>query len=116
MSAKRIYWVGAALDEVRALPEQARCEAGHQLHAVQFGRMPSDWKPMRTVGPGVMELRLHLINEYRVLFVARHAEAIYVLHAFAKKSRRTSQADVDVGRRRFREMMQLRRIIPHASE
>ena len=68
-------------------PDQARRVAGHQLHVVQQGLEPDDWKPMPTVGPGVAELRIRTGVEHRVFYVAKFAEAIYVLHAFEKRSR-----------------------------
>jgi|SRR3990172_6439130 len=106
---KALIWVGATLDRLRAFPPQTRREAGHQLHLVQLGLEPSDWRPMRSVGPGVIEIRVHGGGEFRVFYVARFAEAIYVLHAFEKKTRQTRQADIELGRRNLAEVIRRRR-------
>lgn len=86
MSSKALYFVGASLDELRDFPNDARREAGHQLHLLQLGETPSDWKPMSSVGPGVFEIRIHTTLERRVLCVSRHAEGVYVLHALRLRS------------------------------
>jgi len=102
-------WVGTCLDRLRAFPAAPRREAGHQLHRVQLGLEPSDWKPMRSVGTGVVEIRIHEEAEYRVLYVAKFAEAVYVLHAFSKKTQQTRQADIDAARRNLAEVLRHRR-------
>ena len=71
--------------------------------------MPSDWKPMKAIGAGVNEIRLHTEREHRVCYVARFAEAVYVLHAFEKRTRQTPQADMELARKRFAELQRLRR-------
>ncbi len=71
--------------------------------------MPSDWKPMRTVGPGVMEIRVHTTLEHRVFYVAKFEEAVYVLHAFEKRTRRTAPADIEMASKRFAAVLQTRR-------
>jgi phage-related protein len=71
--------------------------------------MPSDWKPMSDVGTGVIEIRIRGRLEHRILYVAKFEEAIYVLHAFEKKSRRTAKADLDLARARLQEVEALRR-------
>jgi len=106
---KLITWCGDSLERVRELPEEARRKSGHQLNRVQHGRDPEDWKPMTSVGAGVRELRLHAEGEHRVLYVATFAEAVYVLHAFTKKSRKTSKQDIDRAAARFRAVMEERR-------
>jgi phage-related protein len=63
---------------------------------------------MPSVGPGVHEIRLRTGREHRVFYVARFGEAIYVLHAFEKKTRRTDQADLDLARRRYSELRVVR--------
>jgi len=70
--------------------------------------MPTDFKPMANVGPGVAELRVHVGGEYRVLFVARFDEAVYVLHAFEKRTRKTSQIALDLARTRLRQLQRAR--------
>jgi phage-related protein len=95
---KSLIWVGRALARVRSFPAGARREAGHQLYQVQLGLDPGDWKPMASVGPGVVEIRVHEGGEYRVLYLAKFAEAVYVLHAFEKRTRQTRKADIDLAR------------------
>ena len=64
---------------------------------------------MRTVGPGVVEIRVHTGGEYRVLYLARFAEGVYVLHAFEKKTRQTRKADIELARRNLAEVARYRR-------
>lgn len=71
--------------------------------------MPSDWKPMADVGGGVVEIRIHSRLEHRILYIAKFEEAVYVLHAFEKKSRRTAKADLDLARARLKEVEAFRR-------
>lgn len=97
--------MGTSLDRLRGFPDAARREAGHQLHRVQLGLEPSDWKPMRAVGAGVVEIRVHERGEYRVLYVAKFPEAIYALHAFAKKTQQTRQAEIEVARRNLADVL-----------
>lgn len=99
---KPIDWVGTALDDLRAFPPEERNEAGFQLDKVQVGDEPTDWKPMPGVGTGVRELRIRSGQQYRVFYVARFEEAVYVLHAFEKKSQKTARADLELGRRRYK--------------
>jgi len=94
---------------VRAFPVEARREAGYQLHLLQQGEAPDDWKPMPVVGPGTIEVRIHVGTEHRVFVVSKFEEAIYVLHAFDKTSQRTSQHDVDLARQRYRDLLAERR-------
>jgi phage-related protein len=102
---KPIVWTGNSRKRVRAFPAKARARAGFELWEVQKGNDPSDWKPMPAVGPGVREIRVHADGEFRVLYVGSFEEAVYVLHAFGKKTRRTSGADVELARLRFRALM-----------
>ena len=109
MADKVIRWLGSSLDDLRAFPEQARRDAGYQLSRVQQGLMPSDWKPMKAVGSGVYEVRIHTGVEHRVFYVAKYEDAIYVLHAFEKRTRQTRQADIALARQRLAELLVLRR-------
>jgi phage-related protein len=108
VAGKPLVWVGATLDRLRGLPAVARREAGYQLYRVQSGLAPGDWKPMRSVGPGVIEIRIHAGGEYRVFYVARFAEAVYVLHAFEKRTRQTRQADIELSRRNLAVVLRSR--------
>jgi phage-related protein len=95
---------------VRDFPTAARQRAGFELWEVQQGNDPSDWKPMASVGPGVREIRIHADGEFRVFYIASFEEAVYVLHAFQKKSRRTPKADVDLAGVRYRRLVNERRM------
>jgi phage-related protein len=93
------------LDALRAFPLTARREAGYQLEQVQNGREPDDWKPMNAVGRGAKEIRIRdEAGAFRVLYVAKFADAIYVLQCFQKKTERTSKADVELAAKRYREL------------
>jgi phage-related protein len=74
VSEKPVSWLGSSLDDVRAFPEDARRAAGYQLGRVQQGLLPTDWKPMTTVGPGVIEIRVHTRVEHRIFYVAKFEE------------------------------------------
>ena len=106
---KRIQWMGSSKLDLRAFPEAARGEAGFQLRMVQAGEIPLDWKPMRAVGPSVLEIRVHRGGEGRVVYVASYREAIYVLHCFMKKTQKTRQADIQLARQRLADVAALRR-------
>jgi phage-related protein len=93
---------------MRQFPQDARKQAGHDLWLVQNGAAPRDWRPMAGVGPGVVEIRIHTSAEHRVLYVAHFDEAIYVLHAFEKRSRKTGRRDLDTARARYRELLRIR--------
>ena len=102
---KPITWLGDSLEQVRGFPDDARREAGFELGEVQKGFDPSDWKPMTGVGAGVKEIRIRTENEYRVMYVAKFAEAVYVLHAFTKKTQQTPKKDIDLASQRYRELV-----------
>lgn len=106
---KPLRWVGAALAELRHFPPEARREAGYELHRVQHGLAPSDWRPMPSVGSGVIEIRLHGDIERRICYVAKYPESVYVLHAFAKRSQQTSQQDIVLCRERLAAVLIYRR-------
>ncbi len=101
---RRLSWVGTSLSDTQDFPDATRRVIGYQLRRVQQGLMPSDWKPMSSVGGGVIEIRVHSQTEHRVLYVAKFQEAVYVLHAFEKKSRRSRKADLDLARSRLKEV------------
>ena len=101
---KPIYFAGSALEDLRAFPPIQRREAGYQLGRVQFGLEPSDWKPMSNVGRGVREIRIQHEGQYRLIYVAKLDDAVYVLHAFRKKTQKTRKQDIEIARRRFREI------------
>ena len=105
---KPLTWLGSSHDDICRFPEEARQEAGFELYQIQRGIEPSDWKPVLTVGTGVKEVRVHGRNEYRVIYVAKFAEAVYVLHAFVKKTQQTSKADIELARTRFKQLITAR--------
>ena len=109
MDGRPLSWAGTSLSDVRAFPPQARRAAGYQLRRVQQGLLPTDWKPMPSVGTGVAEIRIRGRTEHRVIYIAKFEEAVCVLHAFEKKSRRTPGADLDLARARLKEIEALRR-------
>jgi phage-related protein/predicted XRE-type DNA-binding protein len=104
-SPKPIVFLGDSLDQLRAFPEGARRQAGVQLHKVQLGFEPSDWKPMRTVGTGAVEIRIRDDRgAFRVIYFARRDDAVYVLHAFQKKTERTPKRELDLATLRLKQI------------
>ncbi|WP_293360224.1 MULTISPECIES: type II toxin-antitoxin system RelE/ParE family toxin [unclassified Microcoleus] len=108
MTIKPIRWVGPAREEIQSLPEEARKEAGFSLWTLQQGIQPPDFKPMSIVGKGVEEIRIRTENDYRVFYIARFEEAIYVLHAFQKKTQKTAKKNIEVGQKRYQDLLQNR--------
>jgi phage-related protein len=109
MTKKPVEFRGDSLDALREFPESARREAGFQIDKVQLGQEPDDWKPMTTVGTGVKEIRIRdEAGAFRVIYVAKLADAVYVLHCFQKKTQTTSQKDIQLARRRFADLMRER--------
>ena len=107
-SMKDVEFVGSSDDDLRAFPQVARQRAGYQLHLVQSGRDPSDWKSMRTVGPGCREVRIRDAGDaYRVFYVASIGDTVFVLHCFQKKSQRTATSDINLGKQRYKQMKEL---------
>jgi len=91
---------------LREFPKDARQDIGRQLERVQMGLPATDFKPMPSVGKGVEEIRIREASgAYRVIYTARLAEAVCVLHAFQKKTRATSQRDIEIARERFQQLM-----------
>ncbi len=94
---KPLVWVGSTYRDVtdeRVFPIAARRQAGHQLSNIQMGLDPDRWKPFDDVGPGAKEIVIDLDDGwYRVMYVAKFAEAVYVLHCFKKKTNTTIDKD-----------------------
>ncbi len=102
---KPVCFLGDSLQCLRDFPEDARHDAGYQLDKVQRGEQPDAFKPMPSVGKGVEEIRVtDDSGAYRVIYVARRAEAVYVLHAFQKKTQATSRRDIEIARKRFAQL------------
>ncbi len=92
-----------------AFPEDARRSAGFALYMVQLGREPDDWKPMTTIGAGVREIRVRdETGAFRLIYVAKFVEAVYVLHCFKKKSQQTAAKDIELSRKRFKDLLEAR--------
>ena len=87
----------------------AKREAGYQLYRVQSGQMPTDWRAMRRVGQGVDEIRIRAGRNYRVFYVAAFEEAVYVLHAFEKKTQKTRAVDIELGKQRLAAVQRARK-------
>jgi len=101
---KDIVFIGNSLEDLRKLPKKTRQEAGRQLMKIQYGVEPNDWKPMPTIGKGVKEIRIHTDSETRIMYAANFEDAIYVIHAFQKKTQKTSRHDIETARRRFKQI------------
>ena len=102
---KPLRFVGDSLKCLREFPEDAKQDAGYQLDKVQRGEQPTDFKPMPTIGKGVEELRVRdESGSYRVIYTARLSDAVYVLHAFQKKTQTTAKRDLDLAKARFAEL------------
>jgi phage-related protein len=108
VSDKPLAWLGTARRDIRAFPADARRRSGFQLRKVQQGLDPDNWKPMTSVGPGVREIRIRTELAHRVFYVATFDEAVYVLHAFEKRSPKTASHDVTLARDRYRALIKKR--------
>lgn len=102
---KPVAWLGDSRKAVSRFPDDAQHQVGYQLFRVQEGRDTADWKPMAGIGAGVREIRIHAGNEHRVLSVAKFGEAVYVLHAFMKKTQRPAKVDLDLAAERYRALV-----------
>jgi len=103
---KPIEFRDGALDDLRAFPVGARREAGHQLDQVQRGQEADDWKPMNIIGPGVREIRIRDVSgAFRLIYVAKFSDAIFVLHCFQKKTEKTGKLDIDLAAKRYRDLL-----------
>ena len=108
MPDKPLLWLGSARRDLRAFPADARRRGGFQLRRVQQGFDPDDWKPMASVGPGVREIRIHTELAHRVFYLATFEEAVYVLHAFEKRTRKTPPHELTLARDRYRALLKKR--------
>jgi phage-related protein len=107
---KQIRWVGSAYDDLLAFPKDARKEAGFQLGKVQAGLEATDWKPFDEVGAGTRGVQIRAASGiYRVIYIAKFEEAIYVLHCFQKKTQATSKRDKAIAAVRYRAVVSVRK-------
>jgi len=102
-TVKLLFFVGTAREDLASFPETARRSAGYELFLVQSGHEPADFKALPDVGQGAYEIRVRdRAGAFRVIYVAKFEDAVYVLHAFQKKTRRTSAMDIELAKRRYR--------------
>lgn len=100
---KPLVFLGSSQDDLRAMPASVRHAMGLELMRVQFGGDPVDFKPMPLVGPGAYEVRVREADgAWRTIYVAKFSDAIYVLHAFRKKTQKTAKADLELAARRYK--------------
>jgi phage-related protein len=103
---KPVEFLGSALSDLRRFPVAARREAGYHVYQVQEGYDPDDWKPMNSIGSGVREIRIRdESGAYRVIYIAKLAGAVYVLHCFQKKTQKTAIDDIALATRRYKDMI-----------
>jgi phage-related protein len=109
---KPINWRGSSLRDIKdddIFTPLARKEAGHQLSQIQAGLDPDDWKPFDVVGAGTKEIRINLGDGwFRVMYVAKFPEAVYMLHCFKKKTSSTSSRDKNTTAARYKAVLQER--------
>lgn len=99
---KPVAFIGSARDDLRAFPTSAREDAGYQLYLVQIERKPDDWKPFPEIGGGVSRIRVRDSGGFDgVMFVVKFSDAVYVLHCFRNRTRKTSDSDIDLARKRY---------------
>jgi phage-related protein len=101
---KPLEFVGSSREDLRNFPADARRAAGFELSFVQQGLAPTDWKPIKEVGSGAVAIRIHILGDWRVIYAATFADAVYVLHAFEKKTRKIRRQDIELTRKRYREI------------
>jgi len=102
---KEIIWHGSSKVDLIRFPAEAKQEAGYQLDKVQNNLEPTDWKPMLNIGSGVNEIRIKDSDgQYSVIYVAKFADGVHVLHAFQKKTKKTSKKDIDLAKKRYKEI------------
>jgi phage-related protein len=100
---KPLEFLGSSRDDLCAMPDSARHDIGLELMRVQFGGDPQNFKPMSTVGPGAYEIRVRdESGAYRAIYVAKFETAVYVLHAFPKRSQQTARMDIELAKARYR--------------
>jgi phage-related protein len=99
---KQVSFLGDSLAVLRAFPDGPRREAGFQLERLQHGLEPDDWKPMKSIGRGVREIRVRdPSGAYRIIYMATLAECVFVLHAFAKKTQVTPRREIELAAKRL---------------
>lgn len=104
---KKISFVGKSLDDLKQFPDHTKREAGYQLDRLQRGYDPNDWKAIKNMGFGVREIRIKDVTGiYRVIYVAKYVETIFVIHAFKKKTQKITKSDLNIIRQRLKTITQ----------
>ncbi len=102
---KQIEFLGDSLDRIRAFPSDAKQDAGYQLGRLEEDRVPMDWKPVNSIGPGVREIRIREAGgAFRVIYTTNLGDRIYVLHAFQKKTQKTPKKELDLAKQRLADV------------
>ena len=105
MKIKPVKFLGDSLEKIKSFPYEVKQEAGYQIDQIQRGRTPDNWKPFNDIGAGVKEIRIKESSGiYRVMYIAKFADFIYVLHAFQKKTQKTEKKDIDLAKKRLKEI------------
>lgn len=107
---KKTIYLGSVQKDIAKFPEKAKQRIIAALTAVcaDVTLSPKEFKYMPAVGVGCYELRIRLDSQYRVFYVAKFPEAVYVLHAFMKKTEQTAKTDIDLGVARYKAMTNYR--------
>ncbi len=106
---KPVTWLGNSNKIIRKFPTEARKEAGYQIYRLQQNHVPTDFKAMPSMGAGVFEIRLHRPYEHRVIYVTKFREAVYILHAFEKKTQKIAQREIEIARQTYKAMLARRK-------
>jgi len=104
LELKPLEFLGSSQKDLREMPANVRHALGIELLTVQYGGEPSDFKPMPDVGAGTYEIRYRdsANGAFRVMYVAKFTDAVYVLHAFQKKTQKTAKYDIDLAAKRYK--------------
>ena len=106
---KTVIWQSDSLKALQSFPAKVRHDVGVELMRIQSGLDPIDWKPMPSIGQGVREIRVQYRGQYRVFYIAKFDEAIYVRSAFINKTQRTPKSEIDLAKQRLREVKRSRK-------
>ncbi|NYT26381.1 type II toxin-antitoxin system RelE/ParE family toxin [Alcaligenaceae bacterium] len=103
---KPLRFIDSSQKDLRDMPATVRHALGLDLMTVQYGGEPRDFKSMPSVGSGAYEIRYRDDNgAFRVIYVAKFADAVYVLHAFQKKTQKTAKPDIDLAANRYKRLV-----------
>jgi phage-related protein len=103
---KPARFIDSSRKDLGDMPEEARKNLGRELMMVQLGGEPDDFKPMPIIGPGSYEIRYRdNSGAFRLIYVAKFSDAVYVLHAFQKKTPTTAKSDIDLAANRYRKLV-----------